>query len=159
MSNSKSAQQLLEEAANLYGERNKLYGDNYKRFGGIMQLLHPEGLELQGRKDFNRLGIWVQIISKLTRYAQNIETGHEDSLRDLIVYSAMLLELDLEYNNPGHGNDWLAAALGESAEEPTIPDRNLYDKGRRRLERISKEVDADQAADSVPRDHHKDYGH
>jgi hypothetical protein len=83
--------------AELYRERNKIYGDNYKRFGKVMALLFPKGLNLSSADDHNRFGIFVQIVAKVTRYAENFERGgHDDSLDDNSVYSMMLKELDNE---------------------------------------------------------------
>lgn len=87
----------LREKAVLYEERNRLYGDNYKRFGPVMKLLFPNGVPLATEDDHNRFGIFVQIVAKVTRYAENFERGgHDDSLDDLAVYSMMLKELDRE---------------------------------------------------------------
>lgn len=87
--------EMLREAAKLYEERNKLYGDNYKRFGSIMMGLFPSGVFLQNADDFNRMGVFVQIVAKVTRYG-NLFTrgGHNDTLDDTAVYAAMLRELD-----------------------------------------------------------------
>lgn len=86
----------LRACADLYEERNALYGDNYKRFGHIMTVLFPDGLVLNTPEDFNRFGIYVQMIAKCTRYAEQFKKGgHDDSLRDTAVYAMMLLELDL----------------------------------------------------------------
>jgi len=41
----------------------------------------------------------MQIINKIIRYSFNWQTGHCDSLHDLAVYSAILMELDQEYIN------------------------------------------------------------
>jgi hypothetical protein len=98
---------MLREAAGIYEERNKLYGDNYKRFGTIMAALFPDGIARRAGignalgetmpEYFNRVGVLIQIISKLTRYCQNFDRGgHPDSLDDLAVYSMMLQELDRE---------------------------------------------------------------
>lgn len=85
----------FKKKAKLYDERNALYGDNYKRFGFIMVHLFPSGAALNGPHDFNRMGIFVQIVSKVTRYAAQFEKGgHADSLDDLSVYAMMLKELD-----------------------------------------------------------------
>jgi len=93
----KTVPQLLRDAAGIYEERNKLYGDNYKRFGEIMALLFPNNAELAFSNEFNRFGIFVQMVSKLTRYAENFDRGgHRDSLDDLAVYAMMLRELDDE---------------------------------------------------------------
>lgn len=88
---------FLIEAAGIYEERNRLYGDNYKHFGPSLSALFPNGVKVNTPHDFNRLGIFVQVFSKLTRYAQNFDRGgHEDSLDDLAVYAMMLKELDRE---------------------------------------------------------------
>ena len=86
--------EILREAANTFQLRNNLYGDNYKQFGHIMQVLFPDGLPCRTADDYNRLGLLVQCISKLTRYAANMpEGGHQDSAHDLCVYAAMLEEM------------------------------------------------------------------
>lgn len=88
---------MLRQSAETYEQRNKLYGDNYKRFGPIMALLFPNGLMLDSEDDHNRFGVFVQIVSKLTRYAENFTSGgHDDSLLDMTVYATMLRELDME---------------------------------------------------------------
>jgi len=89
--------ELLRAAAEIYEERNKLYGDNYKRFGKVMEVLFPNGLTLKTTDDFNRFGVFVQIVSKQTRYAEMFSRGgHPDSLDDTSVYAMMLRELDVE---------------------------------------------------------------
>jgi len=96
----KTVPEMLRAAAGIYEERNKLYGDNYKRFGEIMHSLFPTGLTLTTTDDFNRLGVFVQIVSKVTRYAENYgRGGHRDSLDDAAVYAMMLQELDAETNS------------------------------------------------------------
>lgn len=89
--------QMLTECAGTYDQRNALYGDNYKRFGIIMLGLFPKGLTLRSPDDWNRIGLFVQAMSKVTRYAQNFEKGgHDDSLLDSSVYQQMLREVDEE---------------------------------------------------------------
>jgi hypothetical protein len=89
-----SVPDLLRAAAATYEERNKLYGDNYKRFGQVMLMMLPEGIKTETADDWNRLGIFVQVVSKVMRYAQNInEGGHKDSAHDTTVYASMLEEL------------------------------------------------------------------
>ena len=90
----RTAPEILHEAATTFQLRNNLYGDNYKQFGHIMQVLFPDGLPCRTPDDYNRLGLLVQCISKLTRYAANMrEGGHQDSAHDLCVYAAMLEEM------------------------------------------------------------------
>jgi len=94
----KSVPDMLRESAGIYEQRNVLYGDNYKRFGKIMAVLFPNGIELKDEDDFNRFGIFVQVVSKITRYAENfVRGGHDDSLDDNTVYSMMLKELDTAF--------------------------------------------------------------
>lgn len=90
----KSVPELLRECAETYEQRNKLYGDNYKKFGRVMSAIFPNGLSLYTVEEFNRLGIFIQCLSKLTRYSENLTRGgHQDSAHDLSVYAAMLEEL------------------------------------------------------------------
>ena len=86
----------LKAKADLFNERAALYGDNYMRFGHIMkQLLHVQMLDPMDHHAMNRLGIFVQIVSKLTRYGENFTAGgHDDSLDDIAVYAMMLKSLD-----------------------------------------------------------------
>jgi hypothetical protein len=93
----KSVPEDLREKAALYEERNALYGDNYKRFGEIMMLLLNGEVELTSADDYNRFGVFVQIVAKVTRYGNMFHRGgHADSLDDNAVYSLMLAELDRE---------------------------------------------------------------
>lgn len=94
---SKTVPEMLREAADVFEERSALYGDNYKRFGFLMAALFPLGLTIKSVDDWNRLGVLVQKVSKLTRYAQQWGNGgHADSLIDDSVYTTMLRELDSE---------------------------------------------------------------
>jgi hypothetical protein len=94
----KTVPELMRAAAATYEERNKLYGDNYKKFGGVMLALFPDGPpDLVTKMDWNRFGVFFQIASKVTRYAENLTTGgHRDSAHDISVYGAMLEELTEE---------------------------------------------------------------
>lgn len=87
----------LRKAADIYAERNAVYGGSYKHFGTAMVGVFPEGVNLTSVDDFNRFGILVQMVAKVTRYGQMFTRGgHKDSLDDLSVYSQMLQELDHE---------------------------------------------------------------
>jgi len=91
---SKTVPEILRECAATYEERNKLYGDNYKHFGKVMAGCFPNGITLKTEDDWVRMGLLIQVTSKITRYAQNLETGgHKDSAHDTIVYAAMLEEM------------------------------------------------------------------
>jgi len=86
----------LRTKADLYKQRNAIYGDNYHRFGPIFSLLmENQSLNVKSTHDMARLGVLVQLVSKITRYAENFNRGgHDDSLDDIAVYAMMLKELD-----------------------------------------------------------------
>lgn len=87
----------LRHAAGIFDERNALYGDNYKNFGKVMVGMFPRGIVLKTEDDFTRFGLFVQAISKDTRYANQFTNGgHVDSLDDGAVYRQMLNEVDHE---------------------------------------------------------------
>lgn len=93
----KRAPEILEEAATTYRQRNEVYGDNYLKFGKIMDIMFPDTIYVDGADGWNRMGVFVQCLSKLTRYAENMgKGGHYDSALDLSVYAAMLAELTKE---------------------------------------------------------------
>ena len=94
----KTVPEILIDAAQTYEERNKVYGDTYKNFGGAMAAAFPNGLVVKTADDWNRIGLLVQIMGKITRYAAQFENGgHIDSAHDACVYSAMLEELTREH--------------------------------------------------------------
>lgn len=85
--------------ARTYQQRNKLYGNNYKEFGRALLALFPQGElpTLRTAADVNRFTILSTCLAKLQRYAVNFGAGgHADSLHDLMVYAAMLQQLDRE---------------------------------------------------------------
>lgn len=86
----------LKAKAELYEQRHAVYGDNYKRFGPIFSLLmETQSLNVKSKQDMSRLGVLIQLISKVTRYCENFNRGgHTDSLDDIAVYAMMLKELD-----------------------------------------------------------------
>ena len=93
----KTVPEMLASLGDLYKKRNKLFRNNYKHFGKVMLGMFPNGLTLKTEADFNRLGIFVQLASKMTRYGQQFaDGGHTDSLDDIAVYAQMLQEFDRE---------------------------------------------------------------
>lgn len=86
----------LVSKAKLFAQRAALYGNNYVRFGPIMaQLMATQSLNPASEKDMARFGVFVQVVSKITRYAENFNRGgHDDSLDDIAVYAMMLKALD-----------------------------------------------------------------
>jgi hypothetical protein len=90
--------EALREAAATYEQRNKLWGDNYKQVGAIMVAMLPAGVKLETADDWNRFLLFGHVINKVTRYAQNLNTGgNKDSAHDLTVYAAMLEEMTNEH--------------------------------------------------------------
>lgn len=106
----------LTKALETYRTRNRVYGNNYKRFGAIMMALYPKGVTINTEHQWNRFGIIIQKISKLSRYVTDPLNGHIDSIHDDAVYSFMLQELDSE-----------AAGLDVTPPEPlvTVKDRRV----------------------------------
>lgn len=95
----KTPADFLEEAAEVFRNKNKEYGDSYKSFGKIMMAYFPNGVELKTKQDFTRYAILNIMIAKTDRYCKNfIGGGHEDSLTDLSIYSTMLKEIDNDNN-------------------------------------------------------------
>lgn len=87
----KTPDQSLEEAADVFRQRNEVYGSAYLRHGDVMEALFPKGLVLLTKDDWNRLGVFNMMVSKMVRYAHSLHKGgHQDSALDLIAYSAML---------------------------------------------------------------------
>lgn len=86
---------ILEAAAKTFRERNAVYGDNYLRVGGMMAAMFPDGVNIKTAHDWNRMHILMLDMVKKSRYAVNwYAGGHEDSVLDATVYSAMLAAID-----------------------------------------------------------------
>lgn len=95
---------ILEAAAALQREKDLEYGAMWRDFGGLPAALFPDGVILRTPQDHSRWALLGWIMSKLSRYAANFEAGgHEDSLRDMAIYSSMLLVLDLELKDARPG--------------------------------------------------------
>lgn len=94
MKKSISVAKDLEGKAKLYAAKNAEYGDTYKAVGHVLEQIFPEGIELCSPEDQNRYAIFITMVSKMCRYANNWNKGHADSLDDISVYAMMLKELD-----------------------------------------------------------------
>lgn len=91
----KTPADYLRASADIFESRNEEYGDGYMNFGNIILAFFPDGITLSTAKDFSRFGALVMATSKLDRYCKNFcRNGHEDSLADLSVYSAMIRTID-----------------------------------------------------------------
>lgn len=85
----------LRAKAALFEERQKVYGENYRKIGPIMEILGIK--ELPDASAHGRFSLFVQLVTKITRYAESFNRGgHDDSLDDIAVYAMMLKELDWE---------------------------------------------------------------
>lgn len=114
----KSVPERLADASVLYAQRNAVYGDNFRKFGLVMTALFPEGVTIDNVDAWNRLGILIQVVAKLSRYTANFGAGgHADSLADTSVYAAILGLLDDEQRE-------LLAGLGP--REPAAPEADPF---------------------------------
>ena len=103
MSHTRTVAENLEAGAATFREHDAVYGPSYIRFGGVMDELFPDGLEISPRdvRSYIRLGVLVQIVSKISRYAESMTSGgHKDSAHDIMVYGAILEQVTLEPKPP-----------------------------------------------------------
>jgi hypothetical protein len=84
----------LEQALKTFNQRGAAYGPSYLQYGEVISSLFPEGINLQSTDDINRFGLMSMIISKLTRYCNQWDEPHKDSIHDLGVYAFMLEGVD-----------------------------------------------------------------
>lgn len=96
MAKAKRTDEILTEAAATWKARNAVYKDNYKHMGAVMKGFFPNGITLITVEDFIRFQLFVLVVTKLTRYTNNWKDGHQDSLRDAAVYTAMIEQVDGE---------------------------------------------------------------
>lgn len=94
----RTADIILAEAASTFRTRGKVYKDNYKTVGAVMAALFPEGIVLRSPEDHERFHIFMLVVVKQCRYVKNWKTGHQDSVHDQTVYSAMLEMIDATHN-------------------------------------------------------------
>ena len=84
----------LEQALETFNQRGAAYGPSYLQYGEVISSLFPEGVSLQSAEEINRFGLLSMIISKLTRYCNQWDEPHKDSIHDLGVYAFMLEGVD-----------------------------------------------------------------
>jgi hypothetical protein len=80
---------VLKAAAGTYETSNAVYKNNHTQVGEILRIMFPDGMSLHHAADHEVYSLLVQIVGKLTRFG-NAGMRHQDSIRDLIVYAAML---------------------------------------------------------------------
>lgn len=86
----------LEKALATYRERNAVYKDSFKRWGGVLRALFPDGVRLKTEDDYNRFTCLGHVVDKLVRYTTDFSKPHHDSTLDLGNYAFILRGLDLE---------------------------------------------------------------
>src|SRR5262245_18569259 len=94
---------ILNEMANTFKERNGIYRENWHMVGKVMEALHPDGLHLLTAQDHERFHLYCILVVKLTRFAISGST-HIDSIHDIGVYAAMIEHL-ITTNNHGEFYD------------------------------------------------------
>ena len=87
----------LESLGKLYKERNKQYGNAYMKAGRTLKNIFPKYRNIS-ENEWGRIALVVLMVVKITRYGNNIEKGHEDSLKDLSVYAQMAAHYDEDNN-------------------------------------------------------------
>lgn len=93
----KAVKRILDEAFDIFKDRNRVYGDSYKKHGAVMSAMFPSGLTLNNTEDFCRFMFISAVISKLNRYTENFDKGgHRDSSIDPINALAMMTMYDEE---------------------------------------------------------------
>lgn len=88
---------ILEDAATTFDGRNSKYRDNAVKVGRVMEALFPDGVNLNNADDFHIFHLFELMIVKLTRFV-NSDLTHQDSIRDMIVYGAMVENLVEDHN-------------------------------------------------------------
>lgn len=102
---------ILQGATDVYQDRNAVYKDNFRMVGKVMEALFPDGRPpLSKAAEYDRWHIFELLIVKLTRYANNFDVPHEDSLLDMLPYLGILGGLDQE----------LREAIQKARDEETV---------------------------------------
>jgi hypothetical protein len=86
---------LLDEAKDLFTDRNAEYGNAYIEFGEKFFNFWGESVTLKDGEDFGRFTQLLNLYRKLDRYRRNFaKGGHADSMRDLAVEAKLLEHFD-----------------------------------------------------------------
>jgi hypothetical protein len=94
----KAAMETAETRAKVYGAAGQ---EGHRSTGAALAKLFPNGLWLHTEEEFTRFLLFSMIMTKVGRYAKNIDNGgHQDSIHDLGVYSFLLEDFD---DNPSNG--------------------------------------------------------
>lgn len=99
-----NAGDILGEAAETFKERNAMYKDNAFIHSKIMAAMFPNGVTLKTEEDYHMWHLFELLIVKLSRFS-NSGLKHQDSIRDLAVYAAMVETLvnthSISFNTEG----------------------------------------------------------
>lgn len=96
----KKPDDFLNEAANLFVQKNDEYGGLYLTHQKLLTLLFPRGIMLEHEEDFAMYSTINAMLSKITRFAHiwnSKSVCHVDSLLDLMVYASMGLEVGQKF--------------------------------------------------------------
>ncbi len=85
----RTAADILAEAASTFREKNALYKDNAENVGKVLAAMFPDGINLKTPADHKMYHLITMVVGKLTRFA-NSGLTHQDSIRDLVVYAALV---------------------------------------------------------------------
>lgn len=84
----------MMNAAELYHDKGKIYGHSYRNFGPVLEKMFPKGLFVKTADDWNRLGLFMMIMHKNMRLANNLlDTDSTESPTDAGVYNFMMAEV------------------------------------------------------------------
>ena len=98
------AAKRLEISADTMRDRDAMYGGTDDLHAAAMAAIFRGKIEIRTADDFRRFSLINMMVLKLTRYTANYqEGGHEDSITDLINYSAALAEVDAEMRRKDAG--------------------------------------------------------
>ena len=94
-------EEILEQAKQTFKDKGKEYGHTYENFANVISALFPDGIYIiPGEENkTNKIGIIFMIVHKIMRYCNSMPDGHNDSLKDIIVYAAMMEEIDTKNDN------------------------------------------------------------
>ena len=83
--------EILREAAQTFQDRNAIYGNNYRMVAPMVRILFPNGVP-QHVIGSHRWHLFELMLVKMSRFAIS-DLTHQDSIRDLTVYAAMVESL------------------------------------------------------------------
>lgn len=136
---------ILSQSHDVYKDRSAVYKDNFRSVGRVMVALFPEGRPpLVTAEDYDRWHIFELLIVKLTRYANNYDQPHEDSLLDQLPYLGILGALDQELRERQQAardkaNEELRTQMLGARGQDTVPFRR-FEPGMGKLPRTEPDT-------------------